>query len=225
LTLPTPTEQNSYAIWFSGAEGLFGGANMLRTSDYGFNWSSVTTLGTGNFGGITGTHIPVNSPVIYEMLHYVRSDNKIYFTTSNATNWQIIYTSPNGIYTYITSIRSGVGSPFWAIRNNGGISYRDRMGGIKIINSNTPETYTLYQNYPNPFNPRTVFRFALSIAGMTNLRVFYILGRGVTTLLTEQLKPGTYEVDFDGTNYPSGVYFYKLETGKFVKTKKMVLIK
>jgi hypothetical protein len=57
------------------------------------------------------------------------------------------------------------------------------------------------------------------------LKIYDILGREVTTLINEQLKPGAYEVEFDGTNYPSGVYFYKLTAGEFTETKRMVLIK
>ncbi|MGA2667908.1 MAG: T9SS type A sorting domain-containing protein [Ignavibacteria bacterium] len=106
--------------------------------------------------------------------------------------------------------------------------------GIKPISSSVPRSFELYQNYPNPFNPSTKIKFeirpplspllAKEGTGVV-LKIYDILGREVTTLINEQLKPGAYEVEFDGTNYPSGVYFYKLTAGEFTETKRMVLIK
>ena len=104
--------------------------------------------------------------------------------------------------------------------------------GINLISSEIPATYSLNQNYPNPFNPTTVISFQLTIAGQTTLKVYDILGKEVATLVNEKLNPGTYGVSFDGSNYSSGVYFYKLaivdplrRTDNFVETKKMILNK
>lgn len=92
----------------------------------------------------------------------------------------------------------------------------------------------MYQNYPNPFNPTTKIRFAISRDALNaswkdtrsvSLRVYDVVGREVATLVNEQLQPGTYEVEWDGSKYSSGVYFYKLVTDGFSDTKKMVLIK
>jgi hypothetical protein len=106
--------------------------------------------------------------------------------------------------------------------------------GINPIASEIPNSYYLYQNFPNPFNPVTKIKFDLPKSNLTlsgamglpvKLIICDILGREVTTLVNEQLKPGTYEVEFDGSNYPSGVYFYKLTAGSYTDTKKLVLIK
>ncbi len=98
-----------------------------------------------------------------------------------------------------------------------------------IVNTGTilPENFSLSQNYPNPFNPETKIKFAISGKSVvqTFLYVYDLNGREVTVLVNHQLQPGTYEVDFDGSNLPSGVYYYKLESGNFTQTKKMVLIK
>lgn len=90
-----------------------------------------------------------------------------------------------------------------------------------------PTEYMLYQNYPNPFNPTTKIKFDISgkSAAHSFLFVYDILGREVATLLNEQLSSGTYEVDFDGSNYPSGIYFYKLITGEYSAVNKMILLK
>lgn len=90
-----------------------------------------------------------------------------------------------------------------------------------------PNKFMLYQNYPNPFNPATKIRFDISgsSAAKTFLYVYDILGREVATLVNEQLSPGTYKVNFDGSNYPSGIYFYKLITGEYSAVNKMILLK
>ena len=102
--------------------------------------------------------------------------------------------------------------------------------GIKPIASEIPNSYNLYQNYPNPFNPTTKIKFDIPAVGSgrdlsVQLRIYDILGREAGTLVNEQLKPGTYEVEWDGINYTSGIYFYKLETENFVQTKKFILMK
>ncbi len=101
--------------------------------------------------------------------------------------------------------------------------------GIEKISNHIPDSYKLHQNYPNPFNPSTRIKFSIppskGARGMTQLIIYDILGREIATLVNEQLQPGTYEVEWDGSNYPSGVYFYKLITDDFINTKKMVLIK
>jgi hypothetical protein len=83
----------------------------------------------------------------------------------------------------------------------------------------------LKQNYPNPFNPLTNIRFDIPRSSNVNLIIYNALGREVTILVNEKLSTGSYEVDWNASGYPSGVYFYKLETDDFVKARKMVLIK
>jgi photosystem II stability/assembly factor-like uncharacterized protein len=85
--------------------------------------------------------------------------------------------------------------------------------------------YFLSQNYPNPFNPRTLISYQLPVSGIVTLKVYDILGNEITTLVNEEKPAGNYEVEFDGTGFSSGVYFYKLSAGSFVETKKMVLLK
>lgn len=102
--------------------------------------------------------------------------------------------------------------------------------GIQPISSEIPEKFSLSQNYPNPFNPVTKIRFDIrsNIKGQTSnvkLIVFNSLGREIISLVNERLRAGTYEVEFDGTNFTSGVYFYKLEIENFSETKKMTLVK
>jgi hypothetical protein len=106
--------------------------------------------------------------------------------------------------------------------------------GIRNINISTPVNFQLYQNYPNPFNPSTKIKFDVGpplspLLGKEGtgvvLTVYDILGRVVATLVNEKLNPGTYEITYDGSGLSSGIYFYKLQAGSFVQTRKMVLLK
>ena len=100
--------------------------------------------------------------------------------------------------------------------------------GTVGISSNTneiPAEFKLYTNYPNPFNPVTKIKFDLPNASNAKLFVYDILGREVSRIIDGELKAGKYEADFDASNLPSGVYFYRLITDGFTDTKKMLLIK
>ena len=102
---------------------------------------------------------------------------------------------------------------------------------VRDARAKRPTSFSLRQNYPNPFNPSTKIRFEVPLnkggdRGLSiKLIIYDVLGREVTTLVNEQLKPGSYETEWDASNYPSGVYFYKLITEDFSKAKKMILIK
>ena len=93
--------------------------------------------------------------------------------------------------------------------------------GFKTV----PLTFSLDQNYPNPFNPSTVISFNLDKTGFITLTVYNILGQKVSTLLSEQMSAGRHEITFNASNLASGVYFYRLESGKNYMLKKMVLLK
>jgi Secretion system C-terminal sorting domain len=88
-----------------------------------------------------------------------------------------------------------------------------------------PTIYSLSQNYPNPFNPTTKINFALPKQGLVTLRIYDVLGREVRTLVNEVKSAGTYSVDFNASEYSSGVYFYRLESNGFSDIKRMMLIK
>ena len=97
-------------------------------------------------------------------------------------------------------------------------------------NENIPYKFSLAQNYPNPFNPSTTIKYQLpsdvkSETENVKLIVYDILGSEVATLVNEKQKPGYYEVDFNANGLASGIYFYKLSTGEFIQTKKMILLR
>ena len=90
---------------------------------------------------------------------------------------------------------------------------------------NTPNSYSLAQNYPNPFNPTTTIKYTLQFSGRVTLKVYDILGKEVATLVNEEKPAGSYSVVFDAGKLASGIYFYKLQAGNFVATRKMILLK
>jgi polyhydroxybutyrate depolymerase len=92
---------------------------------------------------------------------------------------------------------------------------------IKLL----PTEYSLYQNYPNPFNPMTTIKYSIPKLGFVTIKVFDVLGSEITTLLNEEKSAGTYELNWNATQLPSGVYFYQLKAGSYVETKKMILLK
>lgn len=91
--------------------------------------------------------------------------------------------------------------------------------------SNVPLRFFLSQNYPNPFNPGTTIRYQITDHGLVTLKVFDVLGRDVATLVNEERKAGAYNVQFDGSRLPSGVYFCRLKSGADVAVQKLILMK
>lgn len=97
--------------------------------------------------------------------------------------------------------------------------------GVNQISSEIPRSYSLGQNYPNPFNPSTKIKFQIPRSGSVKLAIFDGLGREVASPLNNELTAGTYELMFDGSALASGIYFYRLLSGDFIDTKKMIIIK
>ncbi len=89
----------------------------------------------------------------------------------------------------------------------------------------TPTSFQLEQNYPNPFNPSTSIRFSLPHEAYVTLRLYNVLGQEVAILIAKQLTAGAYSANWDGSLFPSGVYFYHLQAGSFVETKKLILMR
>ena len=99
---------------------------------------------------------------------------------------------------------------------------------VSVEDENTlqsPVTFNLYQNYPNPFNPTTKISWQSTVSSWQTLKVYDVLGNEVATLVNEEKPAGSYEVNFDAEGLSSGIYFYKLQAGSFVETKKMILLR
>ncbi len=108
------------------------------------------------------------------------------------------------------------------IDNSGQFKHSDI---VEVFTGTAPTIYALRQNYPNPFNPSTTIKYQIPKSGLVQLKIFNLLGSEVALLVNEVKAEGEYSVNFDASNLPSGVYLYKLQSGKFVETKKLMLLK
>jgi photosystem II stability/assembly factor-like uncharacterized protein len=227
ISQPTPGQSNSFAFLFMDTlNGIIGGSTgIINTTNGGTNWSSLINIpGSGSINGFA-------KGFAYGEMFCSRGTS-IYRTTNSGANWAVVNTQ-TGTYTHMIKARAATDYNIWAIRDNGGISKYTYSVGIKPISSEVPNSYLLYQNYPNPFNPTTNIRFQITKGSpiksfgddRVTLRIYDVLGKEIATLVNEQLQPGTYEVTFDGSNLPSGIYFYQLKSENFSDTKKLTLLK
>ena len=133
----------------------------------------------------------------------------------------------NYFYKDISSLNSG---KYWyrlkQIDIDGKFDYSKEIE----VNIEIPKIFSLEQNYPNPFNPITMIKFTIPENNLIQpqkavIDVYNVLGQKISTLVNEEKLPGIYKIEFDGSKYTSGIYFYKLTVGKFSQIKKMILTK
>ncbi len=149
--------------------------------------------------------------------------------STNQTNWATLgfvrgagTTTEAQSYSFVDASASG--RVFYRLKQvdfDGQFEYSN----IIEVNAGTPKTFALEQNYPNPFNPSTAISYQLPVAGNVSLKVFDMLGKEVATLVNARQDAGAYTVNFNANNLSSGVYFYRLQSGNFVQTRKMMLVK
>ncbi|MCH6575166.1 MAG: T9SS type A sorting domain-containing protein [Bacteroidetes bacterium] len=108
-----------------------------------------------------------------------------------------------------------------------GLMLKTTSGGVTDVadENNLPFDFSLAQNYPNPFNPTTKIQYAISNRQFISLNVYDVLGNEISVLVNEEKPSGTYEVEFDASQLPSGVYMYRLTAGNFSSSKKLILLK
>ena len=208
-----------------------------RSQDGGTSWGTDTRL-TNNIQSSISPSVLVSGSVV----HVVWEDARNYYlleifykcSQNGGTSWETDtpLTSGGGGHKYHPSISVSdtVVHVFWRDAGNDyGLYYRNNPSGnptnSTLIGTEIPEVFKLYQNYPNPFNPTTYIKFDIQKTSATKLIIYDALGREVATLVNEKLSAGSYETSWDGSNYPSGVYFYTLQAGDYIETRKMLLIK
>jgi photosystem II stability/assembly factor-like uncharacterized protein len=199
---------------------------VYRTSNGGSDW--FESFNVGNIYPRSVSFINANTGWVLALTADTSFRNIILRTDNSGVTWgihELILPSKRFNRVYFTSQNTG-----WLLGDSGYI-YKTTNGGfpigIQLISNEIPQDFLLSQNYPNPFNPSTIIRFDVSgtSSAKTSLIVYDLLGQEVATLVNENLRPGEYDVQFDGTNNPSGIYYYKLTAGNFTETKKMVLVK
>jgi photosystem II stability/assembly factor-like uncharacterized protein len=185
-------------IYVSDAFGL------NRSNDNGNSFTNVGVLNNTSYLGEAG--VSSNGELFVTM-----DDDNTYFSDDKGENWSVINTGLPATG-YIKSFYSYQGK-MYAGTSNSGIYFYDVLTS-ENSNIENVNDFILHQNYPNPFNPSTKINYELRVTNYVSLKVFDVLGNEITSLVEAKQNPGTYEVEFKGENLPSGVYFYKLESGE-----------
>jgi len=249
---PTPTLSQSEVISiFSDAYTPLPGVNLNPFWGQATVVSFVVIQGDTvmKYGGLNfqGTELNQNLNLVSAGMQYVHID----FWTANSTELNFFLISPGPNQESVTLIPPGtteewvsVDIPlsdfqptvnltevFQLMFTGNGTIYLDNIyfstviSDVREIHDVLPSEFTLEQNYPNPFNPTTNIRFSLTEANQVKLIVYNTLGQEVATLVNEFMNAGTFEVNFDAKNLPTGTYFYSITAGEFNSVKKMLLIK
>ena len=196
--------------------------NILKTLDGGYNWQEirlplgeiVKLEGIGfvneNTGWVGGWGFDYNMPN--------------YETTNGGVNWH-----PAGWGINMNRIRFISDTLAYSVGRTV-YKYTRESVGIQQVSGEIPDRYNLSQNYPNPFNPNTKIRFSIASEknnGTQNVKliVYDLLGKEIVKLADNKLSAGSYEVEFNGGNLPSGIYYYRLSADNYIEAKSMILIK
>ena len=208
-------------IFINPNTGFIGsGSNsyILKTINGGINWNQIiiptsNSIYSMNFSSVNTGYVSCNGGQILK-------------STNNGNNWFLQTTGTGSILRSIFFINDLTG--YCSGDNNTVLKTTDGGGapiGITPISNEVPIDFRLEQNYPNPFNPVTNINFSIPKAGFTSIRIYDITGRLVQTLFETQLAPGSYKADWNASQMPSGIYIYRIESGSFIQSRKMILLK
>jgi photosystem II stability/assembly factor-like uncharacterized protein len=208
-------------LWIVGNNG-----RIYATTDYGISWYPQNSGVTDNLNDIKFRD--ENQGIV------VGDNGVVRYTADGGTTWQADpyfdgLTDGNIISLATVDFNTGLA----LVRNttlDGGSSTTmfivssEPLSSVEYQN-NIPSGYSLEQNYPNPFNPSTKIEYKILQPGFVTLKIYNMLGNEIKTLVNEEKNAGSYEIGFNATGLPSGIYFYKLTTNNFTETKKLVLMK
>ena len=237
------TNQDIYAQRINGSGAVLWTVNGAEISTVSGDQELPAIVGDGSGGAII-TWRDYRSGTDYDIYaQRVFSNGAAQWTTDG-----IVISKAAGDKEYATLVSDPAGGTIitWSDKRNGSTNtdiYVQRvnadgsLGGTTGVDKDesAPTEFSLQQNYPNPFNPSTTINFTLPSSQIVALKIYDVLGKEVATLVNEEKSTGTYEVNFSakggsasgGNAYSlsSGIYFYKLQAGSFISTKKMILIK
>lgn len=198
----------------AGGDFEYGGS-FLHSTNGGFHWIDSTV-------GIFGAGQNIALRVINEIWIPLGFSGRWMLTQDTGKTFRELPAPDSSAIYDAVFVNERIG---WAVGSNGTIcKYNSSLIGVgdpgKIAVS-----YKLGQNYPNPFNPSTIISYSVYRSAVVTITLYDALGREIKTLLRDFKMPGNYKFTFDADGLASGVYFYKLQAGSFIETKKMVLIK
>ena len=146
----------------------------------------------------------------------------------DGTTWTVYNESNSSLPTNgVNSIAIDGSGNKW-IGTNGGLAVYKEGGVVsvkEIPGKNFPEAFSLFQNYPNPFNPSTNIMFNLAAKSLVSLKVFDVIGREVAILVAQEMSAGNHSIQWNAATMSSGVYFYRLQSGSNIETKKLILLR
>lgn len=191
-------------------------------SNFKISYFAITPVYYEGYIENTFDFVEATDSVNGNVLNSLSGTDQNYAVMDSATNITLKFKNTFG------SVEPGFVRDYVLITNG---RYENSISGNRQVvsseenkNTDIPKAYSLYQNYPNPFNPTTNIKFDLPEDALVSIKVYDILGKEVYSF--KELKPaGHHQTGFDGSNLSSGIYFYRLEAGKFIQTKRMVLIK
>jgi len=217
------------SLWGSGIyffnkdTGLVGGqpygtstASIYKTVNGGTSWQPISAA--NRFFKI----FFADSNNGYALSVDVTGAGQMIKSTDRGAHW-LDETTPRSNLRGIYFLNTNLG---YAVGDSGVILIYSFATSVKEIPGNkVPKEFTLSQNYPNPFNPSTTISFALPLKAYVTLKVFDIMGREIASIASENLSAGTYTRQWNAANMPSGVYFYRLQAGDYIETKKLILLR
>jgi photosystem II stability/assembly factor-like uncharacterized protein len=221
----TTNFHNIYAFYFIDENtGWASGyrETILKTTNGGVNWAFQRDI-SGGMGFYSVYFINANTGWVVGDFSVLGSN--ALSTTNGGSSWSPSNVSAGGRITKIQFVNNTTG---WMVGQHNSVYYTTNNGGLTSVTKNNnqlPNKYELYQNYPNPFNPETNIKFQTSESGDVRITIFDILGRKVSILVNERLSPGTYNAVWDASDFPSGIYYYRLESNDYYETRKMILLK
>ena len=222
--IPVVTDINAFC--FAG-NTLFAATeySLYETSDNGVSWSptglntSLISSNTFVFSLAAWTSAGVTT------LFAGTNDHGVMVSTDNGATWNFANAGLEDMCVYSLAVG---GSNLFAGTNVSGVWVR-KLSELTAVQETTPiqapRAFSLSQNYPNPFNPTTTIRFSIPKQSYVTLTVFNELSQKVAELVNGDIETGYHEAQFDGTNLASGVYLYRLQSGSFVQTRKLLLLK
>jgi hypothetical protein len=203
---------------FAGSSG----GGIFRSTDNGRHWShSGSNLG----GAIVRALLPVPATGGPGSGVFAATDKGVYLSTDNGQSW---IEEDDGLEANNAESLGRLGTDLYVGTLGAGVWRRPMAEMITSVETSTSSVaglFTLQQNYPNPFNPTTVISGHWTADSQVRLVVYNVLGRQVAVLANGRFSPGRYSFTFDGTNFASGVYFYRLTAGSFTAVRKMVLVR
>ena len=192
------------------------GVGMMRTSDAGGSWNF-------EYIGVGGVSWDIDFRTDIEAWAPLAGEQKLIYSLDAGLTWKLVSTPDSALIFKMIFPDSLHG---FGVGTDGAIiKYKHSISSVQDEEEYIPEKFILQQNYPNPFNPSTKIKYQIPEINFVTLKVYDVLGNEIVTLVNEEKPIGSYEVGFDATSLSSGIYFYKLQAGDFISTKKMILMK